>query len=396
MNKSEVEELLTNIASHIKKEEYKGWDPYDALNSAFLRKASLGIKILQRIIIQLFKFLPINFRPLLRIDKELNATALCFCLDAYQNIYEVSKDEKSRQEITYLYNKIIEIALIDSEEELGWGRNFKYITNTESHEITKPLTYLNAKIGHSIYLIKEHLGEDKARVDLKRICTSIIKNGRVFEYEKGTFIGYSSDENPRFIFNTVIYSARVFVEYLDIADVNETTILGYDLKKLTKNLIQTILDHQKDDGSWNYGFDFEFNELTNIDFHQGYVTDALKDIMQVEGADERYQSAYDKGIDFMAKYQISDEGIFKWRFPKKYPVDIHNQAQAIISLCKEKKYDVKLQNAITFTLKHFWNNKKNYFFYQKTPFLINKIAYMRWSQAVMFYAFSTFFNNRFK
>ena len=37
-----------------------------------------------------------------------------------------------------------------------------------------------------------------------------------------------------------------------------------------------------------------------------------------------------------------------------------------------------------------WDDRRNYFYYQKTRWYTNRIDYMRWSQAWMFYALARY------
>ncbi len=75
-----------------------------------------------------------------------------------------------------------------------------------------------------------------------------------------------------------------------------------------------------------------------------------------------------------------------------YPIDIHAIAQSIMTLVEFKAYDednIDLANRIfTWSLKTM-QSKTGYFFYQKKRFFINRIPYMRWSQAWMLLALST-------
>ena len=91
--------------------------------------------------------------------------------------------------------------------------------------------------------------------------------------------------------------------------------------------------HQNLDGSWYYSFDPDTGKpKKQIDFHQGYVLETIKRICDFANIDI---SIYDKeirlGLEFYRKNQFDDNGVSLWRLPKKWPVDIHNQSQGIIT-----------------------------------------------------------------
>ena len=73
--------------------------------------------------------------------------------------------------------------------------------------------------------------------------------------------------------------------------------------------------------------------------------------------------------------------------PKKYPIDAHNQGVGILTFAKLSEYgndylDFAAKIA-EWTDKNLKNDKKGYYYYQKTPFFTNKISYIRWNQSWM-------------
>ena len=83
--------------------------------------------------------------------------------------------------------------------------------------------------------------------------------------------------------------------------------------------------------------------------------------------------------------------------PKKYPIDIHNQAQGIITFSKLSEFDDKYGNFAETILKWTINNmqdKKGYYYYRKYKHFTNKISYMRWGQAWMLLAFAEYLKIR--
>ena len=89
------------------------------------------------------------------------------------------------------------------------------------------------------------------------------------------------------------------------------------------------------------------------------------------------------------------EGRFAWRLPKQYPIDIHNQAAAILTLrsfnkeLNELGYDTteELSKVYEWTEKNLWSGSKYY--YQYYPLVINQTNYLRWNQGWMLAATST-------
>jgi len=59
---------LDKLRLYIEKEKFKGHDPYDALNSPFLRAISFGNKYLRIAFTQGLKRLPVNLHPLFLVQ----------------------------------------------------------------------------------------------------------------------------------------------------------------------------------------------------------------------------------------------------------------------------------------------------------------------------------------
>jgi len=77
------------------------------------------------------------------------------------------------------------------------------------------------------------------------------------------------------------------------------------------------------------------------------------------------------------------------RYPLKWPVDIHNQSQGIITFSELKFFNTDYLNFANTIAKWTIENmqdKSGYFYFRKYPYFTNKISYMRWGQAWMFLA----------
>ena len=96
-----------------------------------------------------------------------------------------------------------------------------------------------------------------------------------------------------------------------------------------------------------------------------------------------------KGLSYYRSIQFLDTGRALWRIPDKWPVDIHNQSQGIITFSILEKYGTDYLSfackIADWTIKNMQSDK-GYFYYRKNPLYINKIPFMRWSQAWMMLA----------
>ena len=122
------------LKAYCEKEHYKGWDPYDGLNSKIFKALPLRHWDLARLVwIQGFKHSPFNFRKLLLVPKQYNAKGIGLFLLGYCNLYEFAlKGKKEFGKIEELLSKIHELAnLLDDLKSTSysgacWGYNFDW------------------------------------------------------------------------------------------------------------------------------------------------------------------------------------------------------------------------------------------------------------------------------
>ncbi len=158
-------------------------------------------------------------------------------------------------------------------------------------------------------------------------------------------------------------------------------------EELASESVMACINAQNNDGSWIYG---ELPIQNWIDsFHTGYNLECLK-------VYSRYCKKIDvtKNIEDGLNYYINNfflnDGTPKYYNDKIYPIDIHSPAQLFATLSQLNYYPENLELAekvLDWTIKNM-QDKKGYFYYQKHKVYTNKIPYMRWSQAFLFYGIS--------
>lgn len=393
MNKAEIQGIVLQLLEYIEKEHLLGYDPYDFYLSPIAKYVPKSILFLHAA-----KVSPINLRPLLGIKKGMVTKVHALIIDSYLNLYEITKEEIYLQKAETCYRDMIAAAVLSTEEELGWGRNYPFKTGGEIHDNKKPLVYLDARLGQAMIHLYDINHNKQILKDLERVVRNMIRTGRVLERDGWKFIGYSPDKNSRLTFNASMVAVETIMKFMDRAGLETFQVDEYEMGTICLDIIRTMVYYQELDGGWAYGYSAKGVLFDQKDFHQGFVIDSLyaclpliKDAqLQVDA-----QRAYNRGYEYLKNIQIDVHGAFFWRYPKKYPIDIHNQAQGILSLSINKKDEDKnkLSTIIDYTINHFWKNKKHCFKYQKWPLFTNNISYIRWCNSWMLYALTMYLKN---
>ncbi|MCK5026418.1 MAG: delta-aminolevulinic acid dehydratase, partial [Nanoarchaeota archaeon] len=162
-----------------------------------------------------------------------------------------------------------------------------------------------------------------------------------------------------------------------------------NLKELARKSVNYSIKAQNPEGSWVYG---EMQHHQWIDnFHTGFNLCAINNYQKYT-KDKRFNQNILLGLKYHLKNHFLNDMTPKYYNNKIYPIDIHNYAQGIITMLEfgKIKKAKQLANKATRTMQ----DEKGYFYYQKQKHLTNKIPYIRWSQAWMFYALSKLGENK--
>lgn len=377
-------------------EDFKGWDPYDGLNSKVFQAIPFFKKsaICRLAMIQGFKRCPINLRRLALVPKEYNAKGIALFLSGYCNLYSViekgSKIGISREECTDKINYLSQLLIsLQSKGYSGacWGYNFDWqarrlflfpketptvvATNfcatalMEAYEVTLNNHYLDIALSAARFIIN----------DLHRTS-----------YKDGFLFSYSPLKGNDTVFNASLLGARL-LSYCYHYSKNE------EYRALAEQSVKACCTAQREDGAWIYGTLPVQNWVDS--FHTGYNLDGLIAYQELTN-DSRYSDYIEKGFDYYINHFFEKNGMPRYYDNKIYPIDIHCPGQLFITLSRLQKYDLytELANKVLNWTINNMQSKKGYFYYQLKPNISSRISYMRWSNAFMFYALSCCLVNR--
>jgi len=374
-----IEQSKKILQSYIESENYKGYDPYDTLNSP-LPFHWLG-KWGPVLAIQFQKRNPFNIRKLLGIKKDYNPKAIGLLLHAYSLQYQRNKSEDSLRKMEFFFNWLIENRT-KGYEEFCWGYNFDWASPVKFLEKYSPTIVVSGFIAKGVFEYYQATQNVKALEVLKSIG-DFTKNKLAWtKTKKGYCVSYST-KTIDCCYNANMLGAELFARLFYITKENK-------YKELACKMTDFTIAYQKESGLWNYNIDIETGkERTKIDFHQGYVLDSIYYVIKYCGENKVYQNALKTGASYYFKNQFKETGQSIFRVPAEYPVEIHNQAQGIITLTRlsylSEEYAPFAAKIAKWTAENM-QSKKGFFFYKKYPMYTIKTPFMRWSQAWMLLA----------
>ena len=127
MDQIRIVKSFQKLRDYCEKEQFKGWDPYDGLNSSFFNALPIirTNRFCRLAWIQFFKRSPVNFRRVAGIKKGFNAKGLGLFLTGYCNLYKKKQESESVDKINFLGKKLIELQNHNYSGSC-WGYNFDW------------------------------------------------------------------------------------------------------------------------------------------------------------------------------------------------------------------------------------------------------------------------------
>lgn len=363
------------LYSYIQSQNFKGYDPYDGL-MGIIQPNIVGTRI-ARFWMQFMKRFPLNVRSLLRIPKMKNSKAMALLLEALISYDEQWPQNPHESDIRFLF-EWLQANRCKGFAGDCWGYPFQWYSKDLLMPPHTPSVVVTAFVGKAMLRYYEMTKSQKALESLKKIIVFFQEEIPTHHDHSGICFSYTPFRKD------CIYNANMLVAELLICMGDICHNSGW--LELGEMATRFVLNKQQEQGFWNYSLDPKTGtEKPQIDFHQGFILESLYYIRKkryIAGLDHALES----GAHFYKKNQFTSLGQSKWRWPKSWPVDIHHQAQGIITfalLSKTEPYYMPVAKKIAaYTLRVMENHNGSYC-YQKWPLLTNRISYMRWGQAWM-------------
>ncbi|MGD9930769.1 MAG: hypothetical protein AB7U05_12170 [Mangrovibacterium sp.] len=385
MEKFQTHQTFEDCFNELKKQDYTGFDPADLMNTSSKRIRNLPSPLIR--LLTIINFLsPINFRKYLKIQPTQNTTAMVVMARALLNKYKETNISGYKTEAQKLEQWMSQRS-ISLDNSIGWARVIPYQSRNDfQHASQSSLTFINA-FALELYLDLYELEENTYYLNnAKKIRNHIINDTNRINHEFGSCLSYINDAREE-VLNASIIAGAALNRYAHIQD-------DKDAMELSLSVLDYVLYRQNADGSWEYSYKANGKAKRQYDFHQCYVLDSIKkyDLRDDDSRFRKVKKAFDLGINFYLKKQFDSKMNPFWRYPVKYPIDIHNVSHAIFFVAKY--YDEipeshpRLNNLLSLLYDEFYCKEEHYFYYQKYPFLTVKHNFFRWNTVWTLYALS--------
>jgi hypothetical protein len=377
---------IDSLFEWVRKNRYIGWDPYDGLNSIQIQKLCTDSYFLEMGFTQLNVYSIVNLRSLLQIKKGRDIKGTALFAQTYSNLFQLTGKKIFKNELEECISFLKETSLKKIYKFDCWSSHyFPYLSIGKIKLIPgSPDIIGTSRVIIALTQSSTILKDNKLK--------EVINNAALFLIEKllekrndDYFFKYHLLENEKIEVPNASAQGLECLSYVLSMKRNNY------IKDICEKITESIIKNQSKDGSWAYSIKINGKERKQLDFHQGYILDGLFSFLPFASDKQKIINSLNKGVKFYKNTLFLKNGQSFYRYPMKYPIEIHNQAQGIITFSKlqniDRNYLKYAEKIALWTIDHM-QSKEGYFYCQKWPIITNKIPYMRWGQAWMMLALS--------
>lgn len=393
---------LRRLCEWLDKSDYSGYDPYDIKEKPGIilltEKGNQGLlfALIREFVFELFYSFPLLSRKLLRVEPKINAKAMGVLARAYLELYEVLKEEqfltKARKCLQWLKENQGKTLV-----GIGWGYPFHWQSKILIPAGT-PNGIVTTAAAEAFWHHHLLFGDEESLDYCRGICEFLSslpvdpasQNGICFSYTP-LFINH--------VHNLNLFVAEFLIKMGKLTGETTWTEMG-------NKAVNYTVEQQLPSGAFDYNGPPEKPQHHIDSYHTGFVIRMLFSIWKLTGRKDVY-TALEKCYRHYTAAFFEDGVIPKIMSHRKYRIDIHSCAEGILCLSElSQVFPDAMQQAgkvLDWTLENLQDTSGYFYFgilksrFTGIPF-ISKIPYIRWGQAWMLRAMSSYLsaNNRNK
>lgn len=378
---ADIEHALAGIRSWGEERNWRGYDPYDALNSPAAALLTLGSRSGRRALTQAVKLSPLNLRPLLAIRPDWNAKAIGLVSSAYVKL-AAAGDATARREADRWLGWL---ALNHSGDAAGnaWGYHFDVQTRFFFYRRGTPNTIATSFVAQAFLDAVELL--DAGRWSEPALAASRFLTARMLATgPRGSYFRYLPEENE-LVHNANLMACAVLARTANA--LGEREFVGTAREALATSLVA-----QREDGSWPYAAGLHGDWVDN--FHTGYVLESLARCADLEPA---AREPLEHGLDYWERELFMPDGTPMYAPGRPYPLDAHCYATAIdtwLAVAERRPGALERAERIARLLLERMLDPAGFVYFQQRRLWTNRVPFVRWTTAPSFRALAGLLGRR--
>lgn len=388
LSRERVMPVLIRLHAYVLRHDYEGADLFDGLNSWLFRVTPLYQAPFFRLaLIQFCKQSPVDFRKLFLTPPGFNPKGGALFLMGTLNWWRLTRQEALAQEARRLFQRLRDVAIVRPAGH-AWGYNFDWQARAFYVPKGMPNLVTSVYVGRSL-LDYARTFEDPDALCLATGVVDFIQAEMIQFEDEGTLCFNYIPGRDAQVHNANLLGAAYLATLLPYLPPDRQSRIREQIAKSVTFSANDI----RPTGAWPYGTK-PFHRWVDH-FHTAYNIEALLDIKAQVPMPE-LDGVVARVVDYYLGRLFTPDGLPRYYDKQLYPLDVHVLAEAIVVLNRLRGEGFLMEAARLHTIEqalwgqvHQFQDRKGYFYYQRHRWGWNKIPYMRWGQAWMFYALST-------
>jgi hypothetical protein len=359
----------------VRRRDFAGWDPYDGLLSRLLPPGQPIGKYGRIAWTQFFKWCPVNLRQLFLIPQGHNPKGLGLFLQGYVDLWALNNPLAEAEQALELGARL-EAMATRTPNGLGWGYNFPWQSRAFFLPQGTPTVVNTAFIAHALLDLAEQSGDAHWSDLALRAGQFVARDLRQSPCPIGICLSYTPLDSTC-IHNANLLGAGLLIRLHGLGGPEE-------FSRVAMAALAFSLAAQQEDGSWHYA-DTSYQQWIDS-YHTGFNLMALRRFEQA-GLVDLVAQALARGESYYRDHLFTPNGAARYRHNQELPIDIHGPAAGILYFADRESTLSDAWRIFEWVETHMRNLDGSFAFLLGQPgWGLNRIPYMRWSQAWMWAA----------
>jgi hypothetical protein len=372
-----LQATLDRTQAFMLREDFRGYDPYDALKSPLARISWLpGGRLCRRILQQGVRRLPFQVRPLLGIAKGRNPVTLALAAQGFT--YRARGNGTDREVVVARVSDLVRrlrAAASPGFSGACWGYDFDWEAMSATLPAGYPTIVATGFVTNALFQVHRYLGLEEAGELVEAALPFLLEDIHRIPVPGGFCWSYSPADRA-VVPNATMKGARLCAQAYGLTGRQELLVPA-------RETIAFVTRQQRSDGAWPYAIG---DPRAWVDsFHTCYILDCLHEYERITG-DRQFQEPLQRGWDYFARQFLLADGRVRYYDRRLHPIDATACAQAILTTLRFGEPELAARIA-DWSLTHL-AKPDGTFRYQIHSWYRNSLTYMRWSVAWMFAALS--------